>query len=38
MALEDIIGVAAKNKELDSEAMEEFIKSHIKDFRDLIAY
>lgn len=39
MALEDVIAAAAKNNiDLDAEATEEFIKAHINDFRDLIAY
>lgn len=38
MALKDIIAAAEKAKVLDAEATEEFIKSHIKDYQDLIAY
>ena len=39
MALENILTTAAEKKaDLDAEATEEYIKAHIKDFRDLIAY
>ena len=39
MALENVIAVATNNKkDLDAEATEEYIKAHIKDYRDLIAY
>lgn len=39
MALKDILVTAAEKKvDLDAEATEEYVKAHIKDFRDLIAY
>lgn len=39
MGLENILNSAnKKNLDLDSEATEEYIREHIKDFRDLIAY
>lgn len=39
MALENILISAAEKKiDLDAEATEEYIKAHLKDFRDLIAY
>lgn len=39
MALKNILITAAEKKvDLDAEATEEYIKAHIKDFRDLIAY
>ena len=39
MALENVIAAATNNKlDLDAEATEEYIKAHIKDYRDLIAY
>ena len=39
MALENILMSAAEKKiDLDAEATEEYIKAHLKDFRDLIAY
>ena len=38
MALKDIIKVAQKKNVLDDEEVEQYIKDHIKDFRDLIAY
>lgn len=37
MALADILSAVDK-RELDAEATEEYIKAHIKDYRDLIAY
>ena len=37
MALTDILSAVDK-RELDAEATEEYIKAHIKDYRDLIAY
>lgn len=38
MALKDILVTAEKKIDLDAEATEEYVKAHIKDFRDLIAY
>jgi hypothetical protein len=39
MALKNIlISAAEKKTDLDAEATEEYVKAHIKDFRDLIAY
>lgn len=39
MALENILMSAAEKKiDLDAEATEEYIKAHLKDFKDLIAY
>ncbi len=37
MALADILS-AVDSRKLDAEATEEYIKAHIKDYRDLIAY
>lgn len=39
MGLENILNSANKKElDLDAEATEEYIRAHIKDFRDLIAY
>lgn len=39
MALQDILTTATENHaELDAEATEEYVKAHLQDFRDLVAY
>lgn len=39
MALENILNTAnRKEMDLDAEATEEYIRMHLKDFRNLIAY
>ena len=39
MALQDILNTTTENHvELDAEATEEYVKAHLQDFRDLIAY
>lgn len=38
MALKDILVSSNKKTDLDAEATEEYVKTHLKDFQTLIAY
>ena len=38
MGLNNILQATKQKKELDAEATEDYVKAHLDDFRDLIAY